>query len=131
GAATAPAVRPAQETSQPPPTQAQPLQRAQPVRPAPAAPPLGSPSPSPSPSMEPELVPAGTSVGEAILRVQVEGPATYVVDGRTEHASSDGTLHLPPGHHRVTVSSPSLAFPRTLELDLRARESATGASARG
>jgi serine/threonine protein kinase len=79
-----------------------------------------------------ELVPAGVvGSAEAILRVQVEGSATYVVDGRTERAGADGALHLPSGHHRVTVSSTLLAYPRTLEVDLRPRESATRAIARG
>ncbi|HEX9103486.1 MAG TPA: hypothetical protein VF997_14840, partial [Polyangia bacterium] len=102
-----------------------------PAAPAPqkAAPPLGAPLAAPPPTTE--LVPAGAASAEAILRVQVEGPATYVVDGRTEHAASDGALHLPPGHHRVTVSSPLLAYPRTLEVDLRPRDVATRAVTRG
>ena len=66
-----------------------------------------------------------------MLRVQVEGQATFVVDGRSQRAGSDGELHLSPGHHRVTVSSPMLAFPRTLEVDLRPREAATRAIVRG
>jgi serine/threonine-protein kinase len=78
-----------------------------------------------------ELVPAGESAGEAMLRVQVEGQANFVVDGRSQRVGSDGELHLSPGHHRVTVSSPMLAFPRTLEVDLRPREAATRAIVRG
>ena len=97
------------------------------VAPPPPAPPLGTSAGA----VEPELVPAGAPSSQAILRVQVEGPATFVVDGRTERAAVDGTLHLQPGHHRVTVSSPSLAYPRTVEVDLRARESATRAIPRG
>lgn len=94
-----------------------------------AAPPLGAPIAAPAPSLE--LVPPGEPSAEAILRVQVEGSATYVVDGRSERAASDGALHLPPGHHRVTVSSPLYAYPRTLEVDLRPREVATRTVARG
>jgi eukaryotic-like serine/threonine-protein kinase len=78
-----------------------------------------------------ELVPAGSASTEAVLRVQVDGLATYVVDGRTQHVANDGALHLPPGHHRVTVSSTLLAFPHTLEVDLRPRELATRAITRG
>jgi serine/threonine-protein kinase len=89
------------------------------------APPLGMPA---APA---GLVPAGATSSEALLRVQVEGPANYVVDGRTQHPAGDGALHLVPGHHRITVSSPALAFPRTIEVDLRSRESATRAIARG
>jgi serine/threonine-protein kinase len=89
-----------------------------------AVPPLGAP-----PSTE--LVPASEGSGEATLRVQAEGSATYVVDGRTQRAASDGTLRLAPGHHRVVVSSPLYAYPRTLEVDLRPRESATRVIARG
>jgi serine/threonine-protein kinase len=102
--------------------------------------PLAVPAPSPSPSrpqgelLPPpatELVPAGESAGEAMLRVQVEGQPTFVVDGRSQRVGSDGELHLSAGHHRVTVSSPMLAFPRTLEVDLRPREAATRAIVRG
>jgi hypothetical protein len=78
-----------------------------------------------------DLVPAGASSNEALLRVQLDGPATFVVDGRTEHVGTDGLLHLTPGHHRVLVSAPTLAFPRSLEVDLRARESATRVVPRG
>jgi serine/threonine-protein kinase len=88
-------------------------------------PPLGAPPPST------ELVPAAAGSAEALLRVQAEGQATFVVDGRTQHAASDGTLRLAPGHHRVVVSSPLYAYPRTLEVDLRPRESATRVVARG
>jgi hypothetical protein len=100
----------------------------------PLAVPAPSPSTSPSPSLPApatELVPAGALPAEAMLRVQVEGQATFVVDGRTQRAFADGELHLAPGHHRVTVSSPMLAFPRTLEVDLRPREAATRAITRG
>jgi serine/threonine-protein kinase len=97
----------------------------------PSAPPLGEPSTTTSVSATPGLVPAGELSNEALLRVQVEGPATYVVDGRTERAGADGALHLLPGHHRVIVSAPTLAFPRALEVDLRARESATRVVPRG
>ncbi len=90
-----------------------------------APPPLGVPGPAM------ELVPAGEASPEALLHVQIEGQPTYVVDGRTQRASSDGALHLTPGHHRVTVSSPLYAFPRTLEVDLRPRESVTRAIPRG
>jgi serine/threonine-protein kinase len=97
--------------------------------------PLALPAPSATPALVPEpttqLVPAGEGAAEATLRVQVEGQATFVVDGRTTRAGSDGTLHLVPGHHRVTVSSPLLAYPRTLEVDLRPRESAARAVPRG
>ena len=95
-----------------------------------AAPPLGTPSfVAPPPSTE--LVPPGALSNEALLRVQVEGPATFVVDGRTARAGSDGAVRLSPGHHRVIVSSPLLAYPRTLEVDLRPRELATRSIARG
>jgi len=102
-----------------------------------AAPPEGEPraaAPQGEPartSANPAFVPAGTSSSEALLRVQVEGPATYVVDGRTNNAGPDGALHLTPGHHRVLVSAPTLAFPRALEVDLRPRESATRVVPRG
>jgi serine/threonine protein kinase len=89
------------------------------------SPPLGSAAPAD------ELVPAGAASSEAMLRVQVEGLANFVVDGRTQHAGADGALHLLPGHHRIIVSSPSLAFQRTVEVDLRARESATRVVPRG
>jgi len=95
-----------------------------------ARPPLGTPAIAAAPPTM-ELVPAGEASVEAILRVQVDGPATYVVDGRTERAASDGALHLMPGHHRITVSSPLYAYPRTLEVDLRPREVATRTVARG
>ncbi len=88
-------------------------------------PPLGAPPPTSA------LVPAGEVSTEALLRVQVEGPATYVVDGRSVHAGSDGAVRLAPGHHRVVVSSPLYAYPRTLEVDLRPRESATRVLPRG
>ncbi|HXU74407.1 MAG TPA: protein kinase, partial [Polyangia bacterium] len=90
-----------------------------------ASPPLGAPPPQTA------LVPAGEESQEAILRVQVEGQATFVVDGRSERSGPDGAVHLSPGHHRVVVSSPMLAYPRTLEVDLRPRELATRAIARG
>ncbi|MDB4965287.1 MAG: serine/threonine protein kinase [Myxococcales bacterium] len=128
-AATAPSPRSELAAPVAPPVKAMtplPTPQAPPVTRLPVAPPLGLPSPT-----DTELVPAGVSPGEALLRVQVEGPATYVIDGRTERAGADGALHLSPGHHRVTVSSPSLAFPRTLEVDLRAREFATRAIPRG
>jgi len=38
---------------------------------------------------------------------------------------------MSPGHHRVVVSSPFYAYPRTLEVDLRPRESATRVVTRG
>jgi eukaryotic-like serine/threonine-protein kinase len=135
--AVTPASRPA-ELNAPasPPVQAMlPVGPPTPLNNAPAPPPLGAPAlvvaqPAPS-AVKTELVPAVDTLGEAILRVQVEGTATYVVDGRTQRADGDGTIHLSPGHHRVTVSSTLLAFPRTLEVDLRARESATRAIPRG
>jgi hypothetical protein len=43
----------------------------------------------------------------------------------------DGALHLSPGHHRVIVSAPTLAFPRALDLELRPRESTLRTLARG
>ncbi len=95
---------------------------------------VARPSPSSSPSMEPSLVPAAVTMSaanDAILRVQVDGQPTFVVDGRTERAGIDGALHLSPGHHRVIVSATTLAFPRTLEVDLRPRELQTRAVARG
>ncbi len=100
-----------------------------------APPPLGAPATpralAVATSPTTELVPAGAASTEALLKVQVDGLATYVVDGRTQRVANDGALHLSPGHHRVTVSSTLLAFPRTLEVDLRPRESATRAVARG
>jgi len=90
-----------------------------------AVPPLGGPPPVT------ELVPAGEGSSEALLRVQAEGQPTFVVDGRTQRAASDGTLRLSPGHHRVVVSSPFYAYPHTLEVDLRPREAATRVVARG
>jgi serine/threonine-protein kinase len=118
--AVTPASRPAEVTAPAP----APVKPMLPV-PAPAAPPLGVPAT--------ELVPAPSGEGsaEAFLRVQAEGAATYVVDGRTQHAGGDGALRLSPGHHRVVVSSPLYAYPRTLEVDLRPRESATRVIARG
>ena len=76
-----------------------------------AAPPLGAPPPSS------ELVPAGEESSEAILRVQVEGPATYVVDGRSTHAGSDGALRLSP----ATTASSS----RRRSTPIRARSRST------
>jgi serine/threonine-protein kinase len=102
-----------------------------PTLPATAAPKGGLPPPLGAPPPSTELVPAGEESTEAFLRVQVEGPATYVVDGRSMHAGADGAVRLSPGHHRVVVSSPLYAYPRTLEVDLRPRESATRVLPRG
>jgi eukaryotic-like serine/threonine-protein kinase len=101
--------------------------------------PLGAPvepSATTSASDNEGLVPAAPVQGDvalddAILRVQTEGPATFTVDGRSQRVAVDGALHLPPGHHRVTVSAATLAFPRTLDLDLRPRESTVRTIARG
>jgi serine/threonine protein kinase len=85
-------------------------------------------------AIEPSLVPAPVAMAaanDALLRVQVEGQPTYVVDGRSEHAAVDGALHLSPGHHRVIVSAATLAFPRTLEVDLMPRELTTRVVPRG
>jgi serine/threonine-protein kinase len=71
------------------------------------------------------------ALDDAILRVQVDGPATFTVDGRSQRPAVDGVLHLTAGHHRVTVSAPTLAYPRTLDLDLRPRESTSRTIARG
>jgi serine/threonine-protein kinase len=95
----------------------------------------GRPRPGDVPALEAEALvpaaPAQVALDDAILRVQVDGPATFTVDGRSQRLAIDGVLHLPPGHHRVTVSAPTLAYPRTLDLDLRARESTSRTIARG
>ncbi|HEX4460169.1 MAG TPA: protein kinase [Polyangia bacterium] len=83
---------------------------------------------------ESSLVPAAvgaSAANDAVLRVQLEGQPTFVVDGRTERAGIDGALHLSPGHHRVIVSAATLAFPRTLEVDLMPRELQTRTVTRG
>jgi serine/threonine-protein kinase len=61
---------------------------------------------------------------EATLRVQTDGAASFTVDGRTQRPASDGALHLKPGRHSIVVSSPTLASPRTLSVDLKPNEAA-------
>jgi serine/threonine-protein kinase len=75
--------------------------------------------------------PAQMALDDAMLRVQIDGPATFTVDGRSQRLAIDGVLHLAPGHHRVTVSAPTLAYPRALDLDLRPRETTVRTIARG
>ena len=130
--------QPMTTASRPAEPNATPASAREPMPPTLAPSPLGVPGLSvgvapepPMPKPMPELLPAGEAATEASLRVVVEGSATYVVDGRTERAGSDGNIHLSPGHHRITVSSTLLAFPRILEVDLRARESATRTIVRG
>jgi serine/threonine-protein kinase len=60
--------------------------------------------------------------------LRVEAPnAAITVDGRAAHAGADGALHLPPGRHRVMVSAPQLATPRSFDVTLAAGETVTRA----
>lgn len=111
------------------------------VVPVPRAP-VGSGGPTPveepkAAPREPEPVPAVPAVAapkaapvlerppaEATLRVQTDGPASFTVDGRAQKPAADGALHLAPGRHTVVVSSPVLAYSRTLQVDLKPNEAA-------
>jgi serine/threonine-protein kinase len=61
---------------------------------------------------------------DATLRVQTDGPASFVVDGTPLKPADDGALHLAAGRHTVQVSSPALAYSRTLTVDLKPSEAA-------
>ncbi len=67
---------------------------------------------------EPAAAPA-PRVQEALVHITADGAATFTVDGRAQHPAADGALHLPPGHHKVVVSSPLLGVPRSFDLDLK------------
>jgi serine/threonine-protein kinase len=92
----------------------------------PSLPAVAPVAPAPSPV---KVVPRGLPVAamaapEATLRVQTDGVASFVVDGRALKPASDGTLHLAPGRHSVTVSATGLAFARTLAVELAPGEAA-------
>jgi eukaryotic-like serine/threonine-protein kinase len=79
----------------------------------------------PAAAMVPAAKPQGLpSAEEATLRVQTDGTASFLVDGRQARAASDGALHLTPGRHAVTVSSTALASPRSFTIELRPGEAA-------
>jgi serine/threonine protein kinase len=82
-----------------------------------AVPALPAPEGAPSPQAAP-------AIAEATLRVQTEGVATFVVDGHALKPAADGALHLAAGKHTVIVSSSTLAFPRTIAIDLKPKEAA-------
>jgi serine/threonine-protein kinase len=97
---------------------------AEPAAPTPAAP------PDHRPSAPPLGVPA-IAGADATLRVQADGPATFIIDGHAQALAADGALHLAAGRHRVLVSAPQLAFPRLIEVDLKPREAAVRTILRG
>ncbi len=93
------------------------------------------PEPAPAPSARPEAAPpavaaaapaavAAGAPAEATLRIQTDGAATFLVDGRPQRPASDGALHLSPGKHTIAVSAATLAFPRTLQIELKPKEAA-------
>jgi hypothetical protein len=69
--------------------------------------------------------PAESDLAEATVRVLTDGPATLQVDGTSARLADDGLLHVAAGRHTLVVSSPTLAFPRTLTLELKPGESIT------
>jgi serine/threonine-protein kinase len=103
-----------------------PQARALPATPiAPATPRGATPEPEAAPEAVPTLPPVIVAAPEeATLRVQTDGPASFAVDGRAMRPGSDGALHLKPGRHTVVVTSPLLAAPRTLAIDLKPKEAA-------
>jgi serine/threonine-protein kinase len=77
------------------------------------------------PADPPKPLPAALPVAEeATLRVQTDGTASFLVDGKPARAASDGALHLTPGRHAVTVSSTALAAPRSFTIELKPGEAA-------
>jgi serine/threonine-protein kinase len=75
----------------------------------------------PQAATEPTVV---VKEADATLRVQTDGTASFVVDGKPLKTAPDGALHLTAGRHSVQVSSPALAFSRTLQVDLKPNEAA-------
>ena len=63
---------------------------------------------------------------EGLLRVTAEN-AGFTVDGKAARPAADGALHLPPGRHKVVVSGPQLATPRSFDVTLAAGETVTRA----
>jgi serine/threonine-protein kinase len=72
----------------------------------------------------PLVAPVVDAPKEATLRVQTDGGASFLVDGKPTRPAPDGALHLRPGRHSVTVSATGLASPRTLSVELAPGEAA-------
>jgi serine/threonine-protein kinase len=68
--------------------------------------------------------PAEDAPKEATLRIQTDGAASFVVDGRAMRTAPDGALHLRPGKHTVTVNATGLASARSLTVELAPGEAA-------
>jgi eukaryotic-like serine/threonine-protein kinase len=107
------------------------LRHPRPEAPPPAPPPpraeapqIAAPPPAPLPALPVEK--AAPMAEEGLLRVTAEN-AGFTVDGKAARPAADGALHLPPGRHKVVVSGPQLATPRSFDVTLAAGETVTRA----